>query len=103
MADVYKFSEEYNPNKKRKILTVLDDMIADMPSNKKFNPMVAGSFIRERKLHVSLALLKNLTLLFQINNIRLNSTHYFVMKIPVEQELQQEFKLRLIIHQILTL
>ena len=66
MTGVYKFSEEYNPNKKRKILTVLDDMIADMPSNKTFNLMVAESFIRERKLHVSLALLKNLILLFQI-------------------------------------
>ena len=33
MADIYKNIEEYNPNKKRKILIVFDDMIADMLSN----------------------------------------------------------------------
>ena len=35
MDDIYKSIEEYNPNKKRKILIVFDDMIADMLSNKK--------------------------------------------------------------------
>ena len=35
MYDIYKNIEEYNPNKKRKILIVFDDMIADMLSNKK--------------------------------------------------------------------
>ena len=32
--------EEYNPNKKRKLLIILDDMIADTLSIKKLNPMV---------------------------------------------------------------
>ena len=40
MDDIYKNFEEYNPNKKRKILIVFDDMIADMVSNKKINPIV---------------------------------------------------------------
>ena len=35
MDDVYKNIEEYNPNKKRRLLIVLDDMIAHMFSNKK--------------------------------------------------------------------
>ena len=35
MDDIYKNIEEYNPNKKRKVLIVFDDMIADMLSNKK--------------------------------------------------------------------
>ena len=35
MDDIYKNIEEYNPNKKRKILILFDDMIADMLSNKK--------------------------------------------------------------------
>ena len=35
MDDIYKNIEEYNPNKKRKILIVFDDMIAEMLSNKK--------------------------------------------------------------------
>ena len=52
--DIYKNIEEYNPNKKRKILFVFDDMIADMLSNEKFNPTVAEFFIRERKLNISL-------------------------------------------------
>ena len=34
MDDIYKSSKEYNPDKKRKILIVLDDIIADMLSNK---------------------------------------------------------------------
>ena len=34
MEDIYENSEEYNPNKKRKILIVFDDMIADMVSKK---------------------------------------------------------------------
>ena len=40
MQDVYNPIEYYNPNKKRKILIVFDDMIADMINNKKFNPVV---------------------------------------------------------------
>ena len=35
MDDIYKNIEKYNPNKKRKILIVFDNMIADMLSNKK--------------------------------------------------------------------
>ena len=37
MDDIYKNSEEYNSNKKRKILIVFDDMIADVLNNKKLN------------------------------------------------------------------
>ena len=40
MDDIYKNTEEYNPNKKRKILIGFDDMIADMLSNKKLNSIV---------------------------------------------------------------
>ena len=54
MDDIYKNIEEYNSNKKRKILMVFDDMIADMLSNKKLNPIVTELFIRGRKLNISL-------------------------------------------------
>ena len=54
MYDIYKNIEEYNPNKKRKMLIVFDDMIADMPSNKKLNPIVTELFIRDRKLNISI-------------------------------------------------
>ena len=54
MDDIYKNIEEYNPNKERKILIVFDNMIADMRSNKKLNPIVTELFIRGRKLNISL-------------------------------------------------
>ena len=45
MGDIYQNIEEYNPNKKRKILIIFDDMFADMLSNKKLNPKVTELFI----------------------------------------------------------
>ena len=63
MDDIYKNIEEYNPNKKHKILIVFDDMIADMLRNKKCNPIVTKLFIRKRGL--ILFLLHNLIFLYQ--------------------------------------
>ena len=40
MDDIYKNIAQNNPNKKRKILVVFNDMIANMLSNKKFNLIV---------------------------------------------------------------
>ena len=54
MEDVHKNIENYNPGKKRKILIVFDDMIADMINNKKFNPVVTELLIRGRKLNISI-------------------------------------------------
>ena len=55
MDDIYKNIEEYNPNKKRKILLIVfNDMTPDMLSNKKHNSKVIELFIRGRKLHISL-------------------------------------------------
>ena len=65
MDDIYKNLEDYNPNRKGKILSIFDDMIADMLSNKKPNPIVTELFIRGRKLNTSLFLLHNLHLLCQ--------------------------------------
>ena len=50
---IYKNIEDYNPNKKWKILIAFDDMIVDMLSNKKLNPIVIKLFIRGRKLNIS--------------------------------------------------
>ena len=44
--NIYKNIEEYNPNKKRKILIAFDDMIAAMLSNKNFNSIVIELFVR---------------------------------------------------------
>ena len=57
MDNIYKNIEEYNPNKKQKILIVFDDMIAGMVSNKKLNPIVSELFIRGGKLNISLVLI----------------------------------------------
>ena len=53
MEDIYKIIEKHNPNKKRKLFIVFDDMIAYMLSNKKYNPIVTELFIRGRKLKIS--------------------------------------------------
>ena len=53
MDDIFKNIEEYNPNKKRKILTVLGDMIADMLSN----PIVTELSNRSRELNISITLI----------------------------------------------
>ena len=54
MQDVYKNIEDYNPMKKRKVLIIFDDMIADMINNNKINPIVTELFIRGRKLNISI-------------------------------------------------
>ena len=88
---IYKNIEEYNPNENRKILIVFDDIIADILSNKKHNPVVTEWFSRGRKLNVSLVFVTQ-SYFAVPKNIRLNWTHYFVTKIANI----------LIIHQILT-
>ena len=57
MDDIYKNIEEYKPNKKQKILIVFPNIIADMLSNKKLNPVVTELFVRGRKLNTFLVLL----------------------------------------------
>ena len=88
MDDIYKDIEEYNSNKKRKTLIVFDAMIADMLSNKNLNPIVTEIFTRCRKLKISPVFITQSQFAVP-KNIRLNSTHYFIMKIPNKQELQQ--------------
>ena len=63
-------------------------MIADMLSNKKLNPVVTELFIRSRKRNISLVFITQAYLAVS-KNIRLNSIHYFLMKIPNKRELQQ--------------
>ena len=74
MQYAYKNIEGYNPGKKRKVLIVFDDMIADM--------------IRGRKLSISLVFITQSY--FKVpKNVRLNSAHFFIMKIPNKRKLQQ--------------
>ena len=48
MDDIHKNIEEYNLNKKRKILIVFGDMITDMLSNKKLNPVLTKLHQRKK-------------------------------------------------------
>ena len=59
MQDVYKNIEDYNPIKKRKILIVFDDMIADMINNNKLNPIVTDCLLEVETLIFLLSLLRN--------------------------------------------
>ena len=52
MQDVYKNTEECYLGKKRKVLIVFGDTIADMINNKKLNPIVTELLIRGRKLNI---------------------------------------------------
>ena len=57
MGDVYENIDDYNLNRKRKILIVFDDMIADIMTNKKFQSIIKELFIRCRKPNISLVLM----------------------------------------------
>ena len=86
--DVYRNIEDYNPGKKCKMLIVFDDMIADMINNKRLSPVVTDLFIRGRKLNISIVFITQSY--FKVpKDVRLNSTHFFIMKIPNKKELQQ--------------
>ena len=53
MNDVYNNIDNYNQSRKRKILIVFDDMIADIMTNKKFQAIIKELFIRCRKVSIS--------------------------------------------------
>ena len=96
MNDVYENIDDYNPSRKRKVLIVFVDMIADIMTNKKFQAIVKELFIRCRKLNISLVFITQSC--FSVpKDVRLNSTHYLIMKINNKRELQNQ----LIILQIL--
>ena len=88
MRDVYKNINHYNPNKENKILIIFDNMIADMINNKKLNLIVTKLFIRRRKLNISLVFI--MQSYFKVpKDVRLNTTHFFFMKILNKREIQQ--------------
>ena len=78
IQDVHKKIEEYSPGKKRKMLMI---------NNKKLNSIVTELFIRGRKLNISLVFI--IQSCFKVpKDVRLNSTYFFIMKIPNKRELQ---------------
>ena len=88
MRNVYKNIDDYNPNKENRMLIVFDDMIADMIQNKKLNSIVTELFIKGRKLNISLVFITQSY--FKVpKDVRLNTSHFFIAKIPNKRELQQ--------------
>ena len=81
MDDVYEDINEYNQTSTRKILNVFDEMIADIMSNKKFQAIIKELFIRCRKLNISLVFITQSYFSVIPKEVRLNSTHYLIMKI----------------------
>ena len=87
MDDVYSNIDDYNPKRKRKSLIVFDDMIADIVTNKKFQAIIKELFIRCRKLNISLVFITQSYLIVP-KEVRLNSTHYLIVKIHYKRELE---------------
>ena len=88
MDDIYNNIDDYNPKRKRKILIVFDDMIADIMTNQRFKVIIKELFVRCRKLNISLVFITRSYFNFP-KEVRLNSTHYLIMKIHNKRELQQ--------------
>ena len=80
MDDVYDNIDDSKPRRKRKILILFDDMIADIMTNKNFQAIIKELFIRCRKLNMSLVFITQSY--FRVSkDVRLNSTHYLIIKI----------------------
>ena len=84
MDDVYENIHDYNSS--RKILIVLDDVIADIMTNKKFQAIIKELFIRCRKSNISLVFITQPYFSLPKDD-RLNPTHYLIMKINNKREL----------------
>ena len=88
MHDVYKNIDDYNLDRKNKIVLVFDDMIADMINSRRLNSIVTELFISERKLNISLVFITKSY--FKVpKDVRLNTIHFFIAKILNKRELQQ--------------
>ena len=66
--DVYENINDYNPRRKRKILVVFDEMIADIMINKTFQAITKELFIRCRKLNISPVFITQSITLFDYEN-----------------------------------
>ena len=89
MDEVYENIDDYNLSRKRKRKKIIffDGMIADITTNRKFQAIIKELFIRFRKLNISLAFTTQSY--FSVpKDVRLNSTHYLIMKINNKRELQ---------------
>ena len=87
MSDVYENIGNYNLKRKRKILIVFEYMTAEIMTNKRFRSIIKELFIRCRQQNISLVFITQSY--FSVpKDVRLNSTHYLIMRINNRKELQ---------------
>ena len=87
MDDIYENINDFNPIRKRKKIIVFDDTIADIMTNKRFKAIIIELFIRCRRSNISLIFITQSY--FSVpKDARLNTTHYFIMKINNRIELK---------------
>ena len=84
MNDVFTNTDDYSKQRKRKVLIIFYDMIADIMSSKNFKAIIKELFIRCRKLNVSIAFITQ-SYFRTPKDARLNSMHYVIMKIQVKK------------------
>ena len=87
MDNVYENINDYNPSRKRKFLIAFDEMIADIMTNKKFQAIIKELLIRCWKLNISLVFITQ-SYFTVPKDVRLNLTHYLIMKINNKRKLQ---------------
>ena len=87
MDDVHENIDEYNPSRKRKKLIVFDHMIADIMTSTRFEAIIKELFIRCRKLNILLVFITQ-SYFSVTKDVRLNLTHYLIMKINNRRDLK---------------
>ena len=88
MDDIFTNIDDYNKQRKRKVLIIFDNMIADIMSSKNFKAIIKELFIRCRKLNISIVFITQ-SYFRTLKDARLNNTHYVIMKIQSKKELQK--------------
>ena len=87
MNDVLDEINNYNKKRDKKVLIIFDDMIADIMRSEKFKSIVKELFIRCRKINISIVFIMH-PYFRTPKDLRLNSTHYILMKIGNKKELK---------------
>ena len=88
MNNVLDDINNYNKNRDKKVLIVFDDMIADIEYNKNFKRIIKELFYRARKINVSIVFITE-SYFRVLKDVRLNNTHYILIKIGNKKELKR--------------
>ena len=87
MDDVFINIDNFNTKRKKRVFLIFDDMMADIMGDKKIKAIIKELFIRCRKLNISIVFIRQ-SYFRAPKGVRLNSTHYLLMKLRNRKELQ---------------